>query len=219
MSPASPSSSAQAAREALAAQLREVRLDAGITKRELAVRCGWSEAKSSRIENARTAPSDQDIRSWCRACPADERAPDLVAANRQVDAMYVQWRWLQRAGLKQVQQRSTPLHRRTKHFRTYCSNVVPGVLQTPGYATALLRTIVAFRGLHDDAAEAAAARVERSRIIRDGVRRFALVIEEAVLHYRLGDAGVMAGQLGSLLSAMDLCMQQNNVQVYLDRFV
>jgi transcriptional regulator with XRE-family HTH domain len=204
MSPASPASSAQAAREALAAQLREIRLDAEITKRELAARCGWSEAKSSRIENARTAPSDQDIRSWCRACQAEVRAPDLVAANRQADAMYVQWRRLERAGLKQIQQRSIPLHRRTKHFRTYCSSVVPGVLQTCGYATALLRTIGTFRGLPDDAAEAAAARVDRSRIIRESGRQFALVLEETVLRYRLGDAGVMAGQLGSMLSAMDL---------------
>ncbi|MFE1933090.1 Scr1 family TA system antitoxin-like transcriptional regulator [Streptomyces sp. NPDC059474] len=33
---------------------------------------------------------------------------------------------------------------------------------------------------------------------------FAILLEETVLRYRLGDAGVMAGQLGSLLSAMDL---------------
>jgi transcriptional regulator with XRE-family HTH domain len=200
----SPSSSAQAAREALAAQLREIRLDAAITKRELAARCGWSEAKSSRIENARTAPSDQDIRSWCRACQAEARAPDLVAANRQADAMYVQWRRLERTGLKQLQQRSIPLYRRTKNFKVYCSNVVPGFLQTSGYATALLGAIATFDGTPDDVAEAVVARMGRSRIIREGGRQFALLIEETVLRYRLGGAGVMAGQLGSLLSAMDL---------------
>jgi transcriptional regulator with XRE-family HTH domain len=204
MPPTSPSSSVQAARRQLADRLREVRLDAGITKRELAARCEWSEAKSSRIENARTAPSDEDIRAWCRACGAENQAPDLVAANRQADSMYVQWRRLQRTGLKRLQQSAVPLYERTRHFKVYCSNVVPGFLQTPGYATALLRAIAAFRGLPDDVAEAVSARMDRSRILRKSGRTFAIVLEEAVLRYRLGDAGVMAGQLGSLLSAMDL---------------
>jgi transcriptional regulator with XRE-family HTH domain len=194
----------QAARRQLADRLREVRLDAGITKRELAARCEWSEAKSSRIENARTAPSDEDIKAWCRACGAEEQAPDLVAANRQADSMYVQWRRLQRTGLKRLQQSTVPLYARTRHFKIYCSNVVPGFLQTPGYATALLRAIATFRGLPDDVAEAVTARIDRSRVLRESGRTFAIVLEEAVLRYRLGDAGVMAGQLGSLLSTMDL---------------
>ncbi len=204
MPPTSPSSSVQAAREALAERLREIRLDAGITKRELAARCGWSEAKSSRIENARTAPSDQDLQLWCRACDAVDQAPAVVAANRQADSMYVQWKRLQRTGLKQLQKANLPLFERTKRFKVYCSNVVPGFLQTPGYASALLRAIATFRGLPDDVADAVTARMDRSGIIRETGRTFAILIEETVLRYRLGDAGVMAGQLGSLLSAMDL---------------
>ncbi len=204
MPPTSPSSRVEAARKALAGRLREIRLDGGITKRELAARCEWSEAKSSRIENARTAPSDEDVRSWCRACGAEDLAPDLVAANRQADSMYVQWRRLQRTGLKRLQQSTVPLYKRTRNFKVYCHNVVPGFLQTPGYATALLRAIAAFRDLPDDVAEAVRARTDRSRIIREGDHRFAIVVEEAVLRYRLGDAGVMSGQLGHLLSVMDL---------------
>ncbi|MGP4089553.1 helix-turn-helix domain-containing protein [Streptomyces sp. KR55] len=204
MPPTSPSSSVQAARAALAARLREIRLDARITKRELAARCGWSEAKSSRIENARTAPSDDDLRAWCRACGADDQAAAVVAANRQADSMYVQWKRLQRTGLKQLQTANLPLFERTRHFKVYCSNVVPGFLQTPGYATALLQAIATFRGLPDDVADAVTARMERSRILRKNGRTFAILLEETVLRYRLGDASVMAGQLGSLLSAMDL---------------
>ncbi|MFE7978439.1 helix-turn-helix domain-containing protein [Streptomyces shenzhenensis] len=204
MPPTSPSSSVQAARAALAARLREIRLDARITKRELAARCGWSEAKSSRIENARTAPSGDDLRAWCHACGADDQAASLVAANRQADSMYVQWKRLQRTGLKQLQTANLSLFERTRHFKVYCSNVVPGFLQTPGYATALLRAIATFRGLPDDVADAVTARMNRSRILHENGRTYAIVLEETVLRYRLGDAGVMAGQLGSLLSAMDL---------------
>ncbi|MFF7158111.1 Scr1 family TA system antitoxin-like transcriptional regulator [Streptomyces sp. NPDC008139] len=204
MPPTSPSASVQAAREQLAGRLRELRLDADLTKRQVAALCGWSEAKSGRIENARTAPSDSDIRLWCRACQAEDQALALVAANRQNDSMYVQWRRLQRTGLKQLQGANLPLFERTKNFKVYCSNVVPGFLQTPGYAAALLRAIATFRGLPDDVADAVAARMDRSRIIRENGRAFAILVEETVLRYRLGDAGVMAGQLGYLLSAMDL---------------
>ncbi|MGW0705732.1 helix-turn-helix domain-containing protein [Streptomyces sp. NPDC002643] len=204
MPPTSPSSSVQAAREALAARLREIRLDAGITKRELSVRCDWSEAKSSRIENARTAPSDDDLRAWCLACGAADEAPALVAANRQADSMYVQWKRLQRTGLKQLQTANLRLFEQTRHFKVYCSNVVPGFLQTPGYATALLRAISAFRGLPDDVADAVAARMERSGVVRKSGRTFAILLEETVLRYRLGDSDMMAGQLGALLPAMAL---------------
>jgi hypothetical protein len=61
-----------------------------------------------------------------------------------------------------------------------------------------------FSGDGDIVDEAVTARVDRSRILRESGRTFAIVLAETVLRYRLGDAGVMAGQLGSLLSAMDL---------------
>ena len=51
---------------------------------------------------------------------------------------------------------------------------------------------------------AAAARVARSHVIRDGDHRFALLVEEDILYRRFGSAEVMAGQLGHLLSVMAL---------------
>lgn len=199
-----PMSSVQEARAALAERLRELRLDAGITGKELAKRCGWSVAKSSRIENAHTAPSDADIRAWCTACGADGQAADLVAANRQADSMYVQWRRLQHTGMKRLQEASTPLYERTRLFRVYASHVVPGFLQTPGYATALMGTIAAFRGTPDDVSEAVEARMRRSHVVYEGEHRFATLVEENVLNHRIGNSEVMAGQLGSLLASMAL---------------
>ncbi|MEU5437796.1 helix-turn-helix transcriptional regulator [Streptomyces sp. NPDC020719] len=199
---ASPSSGAQAAREAVAARLRELRLDAELTGRDVAARAGWSTAKSSRIENAKTPPSDADIRAWCRACGAEEQAADLVAANRTADSMYVEWRRKQRTGLRRLQESAVPLFERTRHFRVYCSNVVPGLIQTDGYARALLTAITEFRQIPDDVAEAVDARMGRSHVIREGDHRFALIIEEDVLYYGFGDAQVMAGQLGYLLAVM-----------------
>jgi transcriptional regulator with XRE-family HTH domain len=200
----SPSSSVQAARKAVADRLRDIRKDAELTGRELALRCGWHPAKSSRLENARTPPSDADIRAWCRACSAEDQAPDLIAASRTADSMYVEWKRLHKAGIRGYQESSIPLYERTRQFRVYCSNVVPGLVQTPEYATALLSAISEFQGTPNDAPEAAAARLTCSHVIRQGDHRFALLVEESVLRYRIGSPEVMAGQLGYLLSVMSL---------------
>ena len=90
--PRSASSAAQEARERLASRLRDLRLDASLDVRHHAEQCGWSASKTSRIETGRTAPSDADIRAWCRTCDAVDRAPDLLADNRQVDQLYTEWR-------------------------------------------------------------------------------------------------------------------------------
>jgi transcriptional regulator with XRE-family HTH domain len=199
-----PTSSVQEARAALAARLRELRLDAGITGKQLARLCSWSVAKSSRIENAVTAPSDADIRAWCEACGAERQADDLIAANRQADSMYLQWKRLQRTGMKQLAETSARLYERTRLFRVYASHVVPGYLQTPGYATALMGTIAGFRGTPDDVGEAVGVRMRRARVIHEGDHRFATLLEENVLHHQVGDPEVMAGQLGNLLASMSL---------------
>ncbi|MGW0535494.1 helix-turn-helix domain-containing protein [Streptomyces sp. NPDC003032] len=199
-----PSSRVQKARENLSGRLSEIRKDAGISGRELAVRCGWSESKSSRIENARTPPSDADIRAWCRACAAEEQAPDLIAANRQSAEAHVEWKRLQRTGLRRLQESTGDLYQQTKAFRVYVSDVIPGFLQTPGYASALLSSIADFRGTPDDVSDAVTARIRRNEVLSKGGRRFSFVLEESVLRYRLCGADTMAAQLGHLLGVMEL---------------
>jgi transcriptional regulator with XRE-family HTH domain len=200
----SPSSSVQRARHELADQLREIRLDASLTARALSAAAGWHEAKTSRIESAKQAPSDADIRRWCHVCGADNRVIDLIAASRAADSMYTEWRRLHRTGLRRTQEARRPLYERTRLFRVYCSTVIPGFLQTPGYAKALLSAITAFQGTPDDVDDAVAARINRNRILTSAGHRFTMLIEESVLRYRLGDAEVMSAQLGHMLSIMSL---------------
>ena len=201
---ASPLSSAQAARKLIADRLGEIRRDAGLTGRELAARCGWSESKTSRIAGGKTVPSDADIRDWCRACAVPDQADDRVAANRTADSMYVQWRRRHRTGMRRVQDDLLARYDSTRAFHIYCSNVVPGILQTPPYAEALITMITDFQNTPRDVADAVASRVERARSLYRADHSFAILLEETVLKYRLGDAGVMAGQLGHLLEIMSL---------------
>ncbi|MEV7659033.1 helix-turn-helix transcriptional regulator [Streptomyces anulatus] len=200
--PESPLSTAQAARAALASRLDRMRRDAGLTGQDLAVRCGWNKSKASRIARARTAPSDSDIRGWCAACGAEGQAADLIAASRTAESMYVQWREIHRDGMRRVHESTVPLYERTTHFRVYASNVLPGMLQTAEYATGLLSSITTFQGTPDDVAEAVRARMARSRVVHEGNHRFALLIEEAVLHYRVCDGPHLAAQLRHLRAVM-----------------
>ncbi len=133
-----------------------------------------------------------------------EHAADLIAASRSADTMYTEWRRLHRTGMRQTQEEVVPLYERTRVMRVYCSTVVPGLLQTPAYATGLLESITEFRGIPNDVPEAVAARVARSHVIREGNHRFALLVEEGVLHHQLADEEDMAGQLGYLLAVMSL---------------
>ncbi|MFJ4617847.1 helix-turn-helix domain-containing protein [Streptomyces sp. NPDC088812] len=199
--PISPSSSAQAARENVARRLRDLRRNAGLTVTELALQCRWHHAKTSRVENAKTPPSPADIRAWCRVTGADDQADDLIAASQHAESLYREWRQRVRAGLRKLQDSYVELYRSTDLLRVYSPVLVPGLLQTEGYARALLSTNARLLGVPDDSAEAATARLQRSQIIHEPGHRFVMVIEEAVLHYQLGDADAMAAQLGFLLTA------------------
>lgn len=200
----SPSSSVQRARQELAERLRDMRLDSGLSGRALSAAAGWHEAKTSRIETAKQAPSDSDIRIWCQACRVPDQAPDLIAASRAADSMYTEWKRLHRTGMRRAQDMRVPLYEKTRQFKVYVSTVIPGFLQVPGYATALMSAITAFQGTPDDVAEAVRARMSRNRILSSEGRRFTMLIEESVLRYRVGGNDVMLAQLGHLMSATAL---------------
>ncbi|MBP0459759.1 helix-turn-helix domain-containing protein [Streptomyces montanisoli] len=200
--PASPSPSAQAAREAVAHRLRDMRRTTGLTIAGLAAQCGWHHAKTSRIENARTAPTATDIRKWCTACGYEDQAERLIAKSLHAEEMYREWREQTREGMRRLQESAVAFFRETALFRVYSSTMVPGLLQTEGYAAALLSAIADFREIEvNDGPEAARARVERSHIIHESGRRFVFLLEEGALRYQLGETEAMAAQLGYLLAA------------------
>ena len=194
------SSSAQQALEALGLRLREIRIDAKLTGRDLGRCAGWHSSKVSRIEHGKQAPSIEDINAWCEHCGVLAEASDLIASLRAVEGMFVDWERLERGGLRRAQKAATPLFERTRQFRAYDSWLVPGPLQTPAYTTALLEAIAARRGAPDDIAEALAVRMKRQEVLHWGDHRFAVVIEEWVLRSRIGGEETMTGQLGHLLA-------------------
>lgn len=111
---------------------------------------------------------------------------------------------MEQAGLKHAQEARLPLFERTRRFRSYSSWFVPGLIQTRAYTEAVLRAVQRRRVDVDDVAEAVAARVERQRMLYEGGRRFAFLIEESVLRNGTGGPDVLVGQLGHLLTVGSL---------------
>ena len=192
------------AREALGARLREIRLDAGLTARELARMAGWHFTKVSKLEHGTRRPSPDDIRAWCRYCQAEDQAMDLIATARSIDAMYTEWRRQMRAGMTHFQGSLRPLYEQTLLFRVYETTFVPSLLSTAAYAAAILEFWAGLMSLPADIETAVAARMDRQNVLHTGKRRFLFVIEEQALRTRVGGAEVMAGQLGRLLALMSV---------------
>lgn len=191
-------------RQALGERLREMRADARLSGRELAARSGVHVTKISKIENGARRPSEDEIRAWCAACGAGDQVPDLIAALRSAETLYREYARQARTGLRHMQVSPAALYERTTAFRIYETLLVPGLFATPAYSAAIVRFWSGFLGLADDVDAAVTARLSRQRVLYDSEKRFSVVLEEQVLHTRVGAADVMATQLRRLLAAMSL---------------
>ncbi|WP_084430945.1 helix-turn-helix domain-containing protein [Kibdelosporangium aridum] len=197
----SPSSAARHARQALGARLRELRKDAGLTARALAMAIEQHYTRVSKIENGVQAPTDDDIRVWCQACDASAQIPDLIATLRSVESAYLEFRRQARAGMKRVLGAHTlARYQRTNVFRIYEHNVIPGLFQTPEYSAAMLRFWIEFLGTANDIEAAVAIRLERQQVLYRPEKRFNVVLEEQALRTWFGTADTQVGQLDRLLT-------------------
>jgi hypothetical protein len=149
------------------------------------------------------APTDDDIREWCRVCSAEEQAADLIATSRAVESAYLEFRRQARVGMKRVLGAHTlKRYKQTNVFRIYEHNVIPGLFQTAEYSAAMLSFWIKFLGTPNDVEEAVAIRIERQQVLYTGGKRFVALIEEQALRTWFGTAETQAGQLGRLLEVM-----------------
>ena len=197
-------SAAQRAKEAFGSRLREIRLDAGLTGRQLADLAGFHFTKVSRVEHGAQGLSDADIRAWCSACGADDQIPGLIAQARAVDSMYREWKRQARSELRRLQETIEPLYERTRLFRIHEHWSIPGLLQTAAYSTESMAYWASLLDLPDDRDAATAARLDRQRVLRSGNHRFQFLLAEQTLRTRIGTAEDMVEQLDRVLGVMTL---------------
>jgi transcriptional regulator with XRE-family HTH domain len=182
----------------LAERLYAMRKAAGLTGDRMAEDLGWPRSKISKIENGRQMPTADDIRTWAAECGHPEAADDLLDLLADVQAVHRRWRTRLRRGHAAVQEDLDRRARGAKRIRSAQVLIMPGLIQTAGYA----RSILAQAGAaydRPDLEETVAARMRRQEILYDADKTFEFVITEAALRMLVVPAQVMLGQLDRLL--------------------
>lgn len=197
-------SNIQREREALGQRLRELRLDARLTGRQLAAAHNWQPSKVSKIEAGKQTPSDSDVEAWARACGALPAVADLVASLRTLDNHYIEHRREFRAGMARAQREFIDLEAATTFLRNFQSSFVPGLLQTPDYARHQFMDGGNSVDRKGDLDETVANRMARQQVLYRADKKFHLILTEAALRYRLCPPEVMVGQIDRLTSAATL---------------
>lgn len=179
----------------LGARLRELRKEANLTGRDLASAADWHASKVTRLEQGSKMPTENEIRVWCALTDAPAQVPLLIASARNIDAEYQSWR---RQTSRRLQQSTGELEASSELIRGYDHELVPGLLQTPAYARAILATGIEFIGSPEKLDEALAERLNRQQTVRELARACHFILAEQALYTTVGDDEVMAEQLTAL---------------------
>lgn len=156
----------------------------------------WSSGKISRMErNEWKLPSVRDMEDLARLYDVDDSIRQALAALAR-QARTRGW-WVQH---KDVLRGSLPdWESGASMIRTYEGMLVPGLMQAPDYAAAILRS---GRVLSDEEIRRRVdLRMQRQSILdQDDAPRLWAIIDEAALRKRIGDEKVMRGQIERLLT-------------------
>lgn len=181
----------------LARELREARETAGISMEQGAAALGWSRTKLLRFETAKTRPQPGDVAEMFGLYGGDEA---MRLALMEV-ARKVRTRGWWSAYSDVLAPSFVELEDEAASIRTLNAQVIHGLLQTPGYARAVMQA------LHGDPAEVERrlqAREHRKAVLaRADAPTLTILLDEAVLRRPVGGPEVMRGQLRALLEAGD----------------
>ncbi|MFL6140956.1 MAG: helix-turn-helix domain-containing protein [Labedaea sp.] len=191
------------ARKALGKRLRELRVAAELSGKQLAESLSWVGSKISKIENGHQTPTDDDIRAWTMATHAEDQSVSLLATLHNVELQHAEWQRVLKAGMRAHQATLSQIDEKTRLYRGFDNAVIPGLLQTPEYARARFAQAVMVHRVPNDINEAVRARMQRQEMLYRPDKRFHFVLTEAALRYRLVSIDIMLGQLDRL-TAMSL---------------
>ncbi|MFJ3997688.1 helix-turn-helix domain-containing protein [Streptomyces parvus] len=168
-------------------RLRKLRVAAGLTQAEVGALAHVVSSRIAQLERATGAkPTLELTRVLDKELVADELLIDL-------------WPYVYREAFPDWSQAFIAYSARAAVIREYASHVVPGLLQTPEYARALLSVGHTLRDA-EHLEERLAARLDRQvRLTGPDRPELWIILDEAVLRRPVGGAAVMRGQLEKLL--------------------
>ncbi|MFE3722509.1 helix-turn-helix domain-containing protein [Streptomyces cyaneofuscatus] len=168
-------------------RVRKLRTAAGLTQTEVGTLTHVVGSRIAQIERATGAkPTLELTRALDRELVADDLLIDL-------------WPYVYREAYPDWSQAFIAYSARAAVIREYSSHAVPGLLQTPEYARALLSMGHSLRDA-EHLEERVAARLERqNRLTGPDRPHLWIILDEAVLRRPVGGSAVMRGQLTKLL--------------------
>ncbi|MEV0399452.1 helix-turn-helix transcriptional regulator [Actinoallomurus sp. NPDC050550] len=184
----------------LATELRRLRERAELTGDDVAERLGWSASKVSRIENARQAPRLGDVRSLLELYGVDGTYREQLLQLAR-DAVRKGWWEAYSDALPEPYASYIGLEMEAEEIRQWETQVVPGLLQTEAYASAIEQWLHSIEMVPPSRVD---ARVEtrlarQSVLTRETPLRLSIVLDEATLLRRYAGTEVMREQLEHLL--------------------
>lgn len=190
--------------EPVGAVLARMRRAKRLTGAKLAAMVRMSQPKISRIERGNGLPDPADVGTIARALGADESLVRALMerAERSHDRM-TDWRPAS-PSLAGRQKTMTDWESAAAVVRTFEPALVPGALQTSGYAKAVLQGFQHVAPLSaDDLTESAllaavSARIQRQEVLADRSKSFQFVVGEAVLKRRIHPPAEMLAQISHL---------------------
>lgn len=184
--------------------LRILRADKGLTAVELAERVGVTQTAISRYELGTRRPSHETLERIADALGASKRVKQKLMDQLHGEQIELQSiRAIARRGLRRRQEEIARVEAKTRHLRNFQAAVIPGLVQTPGYARRMFEEV----GLDthtQDVGRALAVRLDRQAILHDPNRRFGFVITEAVLLWPREGVPEMLAQLDRLQAVSEL---------------
>lgn len=185
----------------LGEQLRALREAAGLTLKETGEYLQRDQSAVSRMESGVYPAKVPEVLAYVNLCGVGSvrRREDLVKLAQ--DAWQTGW-WDGYAGdVAALLVDKTWLETRAAEVHTFQMAVVPGLLQTRDYASALIHAADA-DGDTDRIERWIEFRMNRQRILEQAnPPRLTAVLEESILHRTVGGADVMRDQLLSLVDA------------------
>jgi transcriptional regulator with XRE-family HTH domain len=193
----------------LAAELRRIRLLAGLSHGEVARQAGLPESKVSQLESGQVLPSVDEVDHWSYAVGASTRVSAQLralteAASTEVMALRP---WLQ-AGPAEMQEDVGRLEASAAAVRSCEPFLVPGLLQTREYAKRIMDTPTRPKA---ELEAAASARIARQAVMHDQARSFEFIVTEFGL--RWSALGTSRAVLSAQLSQISELAKLPNVSV------
>lgn len=195
-----PEPPGSAVRRALAAELRRLREETGLSGDEVAERLGWSGSKISRIETNRTGVKAADLRRLLGLYEVDDaRRRQLMSLATQPESRG--WWSVYASSFPAEYLAYIALEDSAATLRAWSPELIHGLLQTEDYATAALAAVFGTppRIPPGEIQRRIEARLRRQALLsRPEAADFMFILDEAALRHRFGTAATMRAQLSQL---------------------